>query len=185
VVASGIYDKNEGKDQENIKERRRRVDQENAELSAQLSSMIKKFLSSSKGLQDKQKFPTRRLAKIVLDSIVAFEWTHSEIFEFASRQSALGNGDEASFVSNLATLLNLKFQRRRDKSKAAILVDCMWDESFLHGEVQSCMIERVRCYVRNNVFSPWKIVKAMDLAGFNLSLAGIEVLRKVDSLILL
>jgi hypothetical protein len=57
----------------------------------------------------------------------------------------------------------------------------MWDDSLLGGEVQHCMIERVRWHVRHEVFTPWKILKAMDLAGFNLSLAGIEVLRRVES----
>jgi hypothetical protein len=56
----------------------------------------------------------------------------------------------------------------------------MWDDNFLDGEVKACMINRVRSYLRNHVFSPWKILKAMDIAGFTLSLAGLEVLRGVD-----
>jgi hypothetical protein len=71
-------------------------------------------------------------------------------------------------------------RRYGDKTKAALLVNCVWDENFLHGEVQGCMIDKVRQYLRNEVFTPWRILKAMDLAGFNLSLAGLEVLRQVD-----
>lgn len=57
----------------------------------------------------------------------------------------------------------------------------MWDDNFLDGEVQRCMVEKVRCHLRTHVFSPWKILKAMDVSGFKLSLAGIEVLvRRVD-----
>jgi hypothetical protein len=104
--------------------------------------------------------------------------------DFASRRQAscaFGDCDEESFILILTKFLDVKLRRRGDKSKAAILVDCMWDDSLLGGEVQHCMIERVRQHVRHEVFTPWKILKAMDLAGFNLSLAGIEVLRRVES----
>lgn len=57
------------------------------------------------------------------------------------------------------------------------MVDCLWNEAFLEGEAKSIMIDRVRKYFRNKVITPWKILKATDLVGFNLSLAGIEVLR--------
>ncbi|KAI2506034.1 hypothetical protein MHU86_8355 [Fragilaria crotonensis] len=57
----------------------------------------------------------------------------------------------------------------------------MWDNEFLDGEAQRCMIVRVREYLRTHVFNPWKILKAMDISGFNLSLAGIDVLRRVDA----
>jgi hypothetical protein len=30
------------------------------------------------------------------------------------------------------------------------------------------------------LFTPWKILKAMDFTGFNLNLSGLEVLRRVD-----
>ena len=53
-------------------------------------------------------------------------------------------------------------------------------ERFLGGEVKECMITRVRSYLRSQILTPWKILKSMDLAGFNLSLAGLELLRHVD-----
>jgi hypothetical protein len=43
------------------------------------------------------------------------------------------------------------------------------------------MIEKVRKHVRSHVFTPPKILKGMDLAGFRLSQAGLEVLRGVDA----
>lgn len=44
------------------------------------------------------------------------------------------------------------------------------------------MVEKVRCHLRTHVFSPWKILKAMDVSGFKLSLAGIEVLVRRDNM---
>ncbi|KAI2494593.1 hypothetical protein MHU86_19918 [Fragilaria crotonensis] len=95
-------------------------------------------------------------------------------------QAAPPGENSDSLVLLLSTFLNVKMKRYRHKSKAALLVDCMWDNNFLDGEVKACMINRVRSYLRSHVFSPWKILRAMDIAGFNLSLAGIEVLRGVD-----
>ena len=50
----------------------------------------------------------------------------------------------------------------------------------MDGLVKERMICKVRSYLRCHVFTPWKILKSMDLAGFNLSLSGLEVLRRVD-----
>ena len=82
-------------------------------------------------------------------------------------------------MSGLSALLNIA-GCRKNKQKAAILVNGMWDNEFLDGKAQRCMIVRVREYLRTHVFKPWKILKAMDISGFNLSLAGIDVLRRVD-----
>jgi hypothetical protein len=57
----------------------------------------------------------------------------------------------------------------------------MWDDCFLHGEAKSCMIAQVCQYLQQLVFSPWKILKAMDITGFKFCLAGIEVLRYVKN----
>ena len=159
--------------------RKNRVQVENAKIARELSAMIDGFVTSP-GLADRRKFPTRRLAKIIVDSILSFEWMHSEVVKVSSRQDPYADGRDADVWANLSRLLDVNLTRRGDKGKAAILVDLMWDKHFLDGEVQRCMIERVRCYLRNYVFTPYKILKAMDLAGFNLNLAGIEVLRQVD-----
>ncbi len=160
-----------------LKTRKHRIQVENTQFSRELSILNNDFVSSS-SLADRRKFPESRLAKIVVDSILLFEWTHSEIAKFSSF-------DAGGAWSTLSELLNVKNMKRcRDKSKAAILVDCIWDDNFLDGEVQRCMIERVRSHLRNHVFAPWKILKAMNVAGFNLSLAGIQVLRRVDVTIL-
>jgi hypothetical protein len=97
-----------------------------------------------------------------VDSIISLEWTHSEIAKFSSRQGSHGDRD---LLSVLSTTLNVKMRGCGDKSKAAILVDCLWDDNFLDGEVQGCMIDRVHIYLCNHVFTPWQILKAMDLAG--------------------
>ena len=61
-------------------------------------------------------------------------------------------------------MLNVK-HCRQNKQKAAILVDGMWENEFLDGEAQGCMINRVR--------------SALSPEGGD-NLAGIEVLRCVD-----
>ena len=144
-----------------------------------------------------------QIARIVVDSVVlAFEKMYGEVAHDAgagyisrakfdrSRMISIiitMNEDDttaqqqSTFDALLSKLMDARFRRFTDKRKASIIVDCLWNEAFLEGEAKSMMIDRVRSHFRTNVFSPWKILKAMDLAGFNLSLAGVEVLRRVDS----
>ena len=163
---------------ENRSARRLRVQDENAEFSSKLSAVIHRFVMQP-DLADRRKFPTARLGKIVVNAVVSIAWTQLELSKL--RYDAEDkDGSARDMLSTLTDLVNAKMRRSVDKTKAAVLVECIWDETFLHGEVQGCMIEKVRQYLRNHVFTPWRILKAMDLAGFNLSLAGLEVLRQVD-----
>lgn len=162
--------------------RKHRVQLENEEVSRRLA-LIKDDFVTSTNFDDRRKFPTSRIAKIVVDSILSFEWMHSEFAKYSSRQAAacVGESAETKVSVMLTPLLNVvTMKRHSDKSKAVLLVDCMWDDNFLDGEVKECMINKVRTYLRDHVFTSWKILKAMDIAGFNLSLSGLEVLRRVD-----
>ena len=76
--------------------------------------------------------------------------------------------------------MNQQLRRYTDKRKATIIVECIWDEGFLASKAQQAMIYQVQTYIWKKVFTPAKIFKEMDLAGFKLSLAGIEVLRRID-----
>jgi hypothetical protein len=179
-------------DSENDYQRKKRINVEDTEVSQILSGIILRFFMTSELTANKRRFPDCRLARIVVDSVLAFEWIRCELANKTSsinaklnRASMLVNetaeNQRASFdISSLSAFLNCKLRRCTDKRKAAVLVECIWDDAFLEGEARLSMIERVRKHVRNHLFPPWKILKAMDLAGFNLSLAGIEVLRGVD-----
>lgn len=174
-----------------------RVSIKNAELSHKLSILIEEFTTRAE-LADRRKFPERRLAKIIVESVTSFKWTHLEVLRFANTRqktrspTSIGRqiiaddysttSSTAQLTSELLGVLNRKRQGRHrgDKSKATLLIQCLWDDGFLQGEAKACMIDKVRTYLRTHVFSPWKILKAMDLAGFKLSLAGIEVLRHVE-----
>ena len=154
--------------------RKKRVKAENTDITSKLSNLITDFLSSSH-LSDRRKFPKTRLATIVMDSVMSFEWMHAEVAKLSTSLK-----DSEDCLLQLSAMLYVK-RCRQNKNKAAILVDRMWENDFLDGEApQRCMIDRVRLYLRKEVFTPWKILKAMDISGFNLSLAGIEVLRRVD-----
>jgi hypothetical protein len=178
---------------ENNYQRKQRIKMEDIEVSQVLSGIILDFFMTSELTADKRRFPDCRLARIAVDSVLAFEWVRCELANTRStitaklNEAMLANESAGNQhtrpsldVLSLSALLNRKLRRLTDKRKAAILVECIWDDAFLQGEARLSMIERVRKHIRNHHFSPWKILKAMDLAGFNLSLAGIEVLRAVD-----
>ena len=90
---------------------------------------------------------------IVVDSILSFEWTHLEFAKFSSRRQATHNANSDAVTVALTPLLNVvAMKRHSDKSKAALLVDCMWGNSFLEGEVKECMVNKVRTYLCNHIF---------------------------------
>lgn len=177
---------------ENSTIRKHRVRAENAQISQELSNLIDNFVMNSTATADKNRFRRSRLAAIIVDSVISFPWTHRCIQERASAleknspallTTATSTNQNDRLLQSLSILLNKNLPWRGNKSKASILIDCIWnaDASFLDGEAKSCMVERVRCHIRRNVFTPAKILKAMDLAGFNLSLAGLETLRRVET----
>lgn len=79
-------------------------------------------------------------------------------------------------------LSDTKLQRcGQDKNKATSLLIFLWDETLFDGEVKACIIEKVYKHVHSHVFTIAKILKAMDLVRFKLSLVGVEVLRCVNA----
>jgi hypothetical protein len=126
--------------------KRLRIQQENEELSQQLALIINDFVVRS--LSNRSKFPTSRIARIVIQSVLSFEWTHSEFARVASKQ-AIHNGTVRDvFGAALTPLLNvMSMKRHSHKSKASLLVECIWDDNFLDGEVKEQMISKVRSYL--------------------------------------
>ena len=156
---------------------------ENAEASHKLSILIQDFISKG-DLANRRNFPEPRLGKIVVDSVASFEWTHCEMWNFAKQgQRRQRTANDDTLMSALLAVMNRKRNGpdRGDKTKAVLLIKCIWNDQFLNGEAKACMIDHVRQYLRQHVFSPWRIRKAMDIAGFKLSLAGIEVLRNAEN----
>jgi hypothetical protein len=62
-----------------------------------------------------------------------------------------------------------------------VVVNELFKDDYLKGVMKEKMIDRVRTYYRSNIFSPSSILKAMDMAGGQLSMQGIEILRKVET----
>jgi hypothetical protein len=57
---------------------RKRIKMENAELSRQFSNVLSEFLNRP-SISSRRKFPLRRCEKIIVQSILSFEWIHSEV----------------------------------------------------------------------------------------------------------
>ena len=62
-------------------ERKKRVEQENKEVSTALSCVISSFLATSDLTANKRRFSKRGLAGIIVDSVLAFEWFRCEVAE--------------------------------------------------------------------------------------------------------
>jgi hypothetical protein len=62
---------------------------------------------------------------------------------------------------------------------AELLVLVVWN--FAGGICKPFLVSMAKEWLRKHVFTPWAILREMDLAGGTLSYEGIEVLRKVET----
>jgi hypothetical protein len=81
----------------------------------------------------------------------------------------------------LLTQVNGQCRQRVSDEKLSLLVaNLTWSNEFLSGLVRGHMITKVRQHIRQNVYSPDLVLRAMDLKGGQLSSHGIEVLLELD-----
>ena len=99
-------------------------------------------------------------------------------YESASETDAL--------IARIRNLINQRLKRLRSKkSRVAVdffkkLATALLDPTIYHGLLRECAYDIFREYVRQEVFSPFEILKQMNLAGGGLNYSGIEILRKVE-----
>ena len=61
------------------------------------------------------------------------------------------------------------------------IANAVWNVTFHNGGVMLVLLERAKAYLRQNVYSPWKVLRAMDRRGGVLNMEGLEVLRYVET----
>jgi hypothetical protein len=66
-----------------------------------------------------------------------------------------------------------------DSRIAQLLALVLWN--YADGVCQQFVITMAKAWLRQNVFTPWAILREMDIAGGTLSYEGIEVLRRVET----
>ncbi len=76
---------------------------------------------------------------------------------------------------------NMRYCRYGNKQKGMLIAKAVFDQDFLNGCALPYLIAKSKAWLRQNVFIPWKTLKAMDLAGGSLNYKGLEVLREVES----
>lgn len=77
-----------------------------------------------------------------------------------------------------AVLLILDGSKYANKTKGQLLCDCVWD--LFDGSTRDAMVKRSKGFLRKTVFTPYKILKLMDLSGGTLSCKGVEAIREVE-----
>ncbi len=68
-----------------------------------------------------------------------------------------------------------------DKWKGQLIADAVFNQGFLGGCNIPYLLAKAKLWLRQNVFLPWKILKAMDLTGSSLNHKGLEVLREEEN----
>jgi hypothetical protein len=67
--------------------RRHRIQVKNDELSKKLAPTVNNFVKRS--LSNRSKFPTSQIARILIESVLSFEWTHSELARVSLKYQAM------------------------------------------------------------------------------------------------
>jgi hypothetical protein len=98
------------------------------------------------------------------------------------------NGNESGNEprSNLSRNDRFKFQisgalktvlDRNRHWKGALVAEVLWD--YQDGALQPHLLKLARIHFRTHVFTPFNIIREMDVAGGTLSYEGIDVIRRV------
>ena len=69
----------------------------------------------------------------------------------------------------------------RAKTFFNLLLSMLVHSGLHYNNLRDSIVKVVGRYLRTNVFSPYKLLREMDLAGGKLSYAGVEVLRRCES----
>jgi hypothetical protein len=70
---------------------------------------------------------------------------------------------------------------KQKKKRVSMFVRMIMQTTFLEGYLHQEIVDQVTVFIRENVYTPWNILREMDKSGHKLSLEGVEVLRNVPS----
>lgn len=126
--------------------------------------------------QNKWKAEQSKLRSDPLDTILS---TIDSAFKFAQSQKK-----KDQLMNNLsAKLLDINNKKSthqesdpQQQGQVAPKVKPCWGEM-----LSNCLLDILRKYYQRKVFSPNNILRAMDMTGGQLSLEGVEVLRKIET----
>jgi hypothetical protein len=60
--------------------------------------------------------------------------------------------------------------------KGQLVAKAVFNPNFALGSCLPYTIDKAKLWLKENVYTPWKILKAIDIAGGSLNNTGIEVL---------
>ena len=79
------------------------------------------------------------------------------------------------------SIKNHAYTSHRSDSFFKILCDMLLYEDIHNFKLRDRLLEVLRLYMRQNVLTPFRILKEMDLAGGVLNYGGIEILRRCET----
>lgn len=106
----------------------------------------------------------------------------------ATSTTAVGNSSRSAqrsrnkvFANDLLAVMNdvirTRYRRWSDARVGHLVAKAMWSQEKFVPHLVTC----ARKYFRENVFTPFNILREMDLAGGTLSYEGMDVLRRVET----
>jgi hypothetical protein len=82
---------------------------------------------------------------------------------------------------NKAVSSDNRFVRYGKVRKGRLVAKAVFNPDFALGSCLPYIIDKAKLWLKNNVYTPWKILKAMDIAGGSLNYTELEVLRQVET----
>ena len=85
-------------------------------------------------------------------------------------------------INAIQKIVNKHYSRYRLKRLGRELAEAVWSIFLFDGVARTHMVSIVRNYLQEHVFTPLKILEAMDVAGGKCNLQALMVLRQVETL---
>jgi hypothetical protein len=128
-------------------------------------------------LQEGMKTMTRK--NKVLEEAAALQWqsvTSPGNVDVSASSGSRNQVFKNQIVGSINNVLRL-YPRWKSRRTAPLVAQAVWGIDANQPE----LLKLSRNYFRSNVFTPFMIIKEMDLAGGTLSYEGIDVLRRVET----
>ena len=152
------------------------------DLRKEIESLSKKNRSMREKFKKQQKKMASNLSEInkLQKRIKSLEAKHGKIPSTCSSDDNM-----TKLVSHIKSVIvesvrNHKGNSHRAKKFFGQISRMLVEDPIHHNQLSDCLVRVVQRHLRKTIFTPFNILKEMDMAGGKLNYAGVEVLRTVE-----
>jgi hypothetical protein len=141
--------------------------------SEELISSMKEQIENLKGMLEME-----RTYSCSLETVLGFDNQDTPQDRVTGRHTVTNNEMKMELTSSIESVVQ-KHRRMGQERVGKIIAEAAWDAA--EGAAQAALIKRSTKWIRENLYTPQAVLKAMDIAGGTLGFQGLEVLRTVET----